>query len=327
MTDLAWIIRSALVAACTLIAPVLVVSPAHAQDAKTIRVIVPLLAGAGTDVIARTFTAALAQGLGQPVIVENKAGAATTLGANFVAKSAPDGLTLLAATTSTLSVLPNVQKPPYDTLRDLVPIAAFSSSPFVVVVAADSRFKTLSEVISAARAEPGKITFASSGTGTMTHMVVELLSVVAKAGLAHIPYKGVTGAYTDVLGGRIDLLADAPASTLPQIRGNRMRALAVTAPQRSPLLPSVPTVAELGLAGAEADFTTGLLAPAGTPAGTLARLQSESLKVAQSAEFRAYLATQGYEPLAADGEAFGRIIRAGLAKWALVVKERNIKVE
>ena len=303
-----------------------VAGAAMAQD-KTIKVIVPLLAGAGTDVIARTFSAALAQGLGQPVIVENKAGAATTLGTNFVAKSTPDGYTLLVATTSTLSVLPNVQKPPYDTLKDLLPIAAFSSSPFVVVVAADSRFKTLAELIAAARAEPGKLTFASSGTGTMTHMVVDLLSVVAKTNLAHIPYKGVTGAYADVIGGRIDLLADAPASTLPQIRGLRMRALAVTSPHRSPMLPNVPTVGELGLAGSEADFVTGLIAPAGTPDAIVARLQSETLKIAQSAAFKDYLAQQGYESLVADGAEFGKIIRAGLAKWANVVRERNIKVE
>ena len=305
----------------------LLTCPAHAQDAKTIHVIVPLLAGAGTDVVTRTFTNALSQRLGQPIVVENKAGGATMLGANYVVKSAPDGTTLLAATTSTLSVLPNVQKPPYDTLKDLVPIVAFSVSPFVFGVAAESRFKTLAELIAAARAEPGKLTFGSSGTGTLTHMVVELLSVVARANFAHIPYKGVTGAYTDVIGGRIDLLADAPASMLPQVRGGRMRALVVTAPQRLPTFPGVPTVAELGLVGAEADFTTGLLAPAGTPVAVIARLQAESLKVAQSAEFHAYLATQGYEPLAADGAEFGRIIRAGLAKWERVVRERNIKVE
>jgi tripartite-type tricarboxylate transporter receptor subunit TctC len=305
----------------------LLAGAATAQDAKTIHVIVPLLAGAGTDVVTRTFVNALALRLNQPIVVENKAGGATTLGANFVAKSAPDGYTLLAATTSTLSVLPNVQKPPYDTLRDLVPVAAFSVSPFVFGVAADSRFKTLEELIAAAKAAPGKLTFGSSGTGTLTHMVVELLSVVAKANMQHVPYKGVTGAYADVIGGRIDLLADAPASMLPQVRGGRMRALVVTAPQRLPTFPGVPTVAELGLAGAEADFTTGLLAPAGTPPAVLARLQAESLKVAQSAEFHAYLATQGYEPLAADGAQFGRIIRDGLAKWATVVKERNIKVE
>ncbi len=294
---------------------------------KSLRLIVPLLAGSGTDVIARTFAAALAQGLGQPVIVENKAGAATMLGANFVAKSTPDGYTLLVATTSTLSVLPTVQKPPYDTVRDLVPIAAFSSSPFVVVVAGESRFKTLPELIAASKADPGKLTFASSGTGTMTHMVVELLSVVGRAHFTHVPYKGVTGAHVDVIGGRIDLVADAPASTLPHIKGGRFRALAVTSPHRSPMLPNVPTVGELGLAGSEADFITGLLAPAGTPKDAIARLQSETLKIANSAEFKEFLATQGYESLAAGSAEFAKLIRQGLVKWTAVVRERNIKIE
>jgi len=302
---------------------------AQAQEypVKPLHLIVPLLPGAGTDVIARTFANALAQGLGQQVVVENKAGAATTLGANYVAKSTPDGYTLLVATTSTLAVLPTVQSTPYDTVKDLVPIAAFSISPFVVCVSAESRFKTLNDLIAAAKAEPGKLTYASSGTGTLTQMAVELISVVAKVNLLHVPYKGVTGAYPDVLGGRIDVIADAPASTLPQIKANKFRALAVTSMRRSPMLPDVPTVAELGLKGAESDFVTGLLAPAGTPRAVIVRLQNESLKVAQSAPFRDFLALQGYEPLSANSADFTKEIRDGLVKWAAVVKERNIKVE
>jgi tripartite-type tricarboxylate transporter receptor subunit TctC len=299
---------------------------AGAQD-KAIHVIVPLLAGSGTDVVTRTFVAALSQRLGQPIVVENKAGGATMLGANHVARSAPDGLTLLSATTSTLSVLPNVQKPPYDTLKDLVPIAAYSVSPFVFGVSAESKYKTLGDMIAAAKASPGTLTFGSSGTGTLTHMVVELLSVVAQANFKHIPYKGVTGAYTDVIGGRVDFLADAPASMLPQVRGNRVRALVVTAPQRLPNLPNVPTVVELGLADAEADFTGGLLAPAGTPAALLARYESAALQVARSEAFRDYLATQGYQPLPLDSAQFAKLIRDGLAKWERVVRERKIKVE
>ena len=305
----------------------LVTGPARAQDSKTIHVIVPLLAGAGTDVVTRTFVNALAQRLNQPIVVENKAGGATLLGASYVAKSAPDGLTLLGATTSTMSVLPSVQRNAQDTLKDLVPIAAFSVSPFVFGVAAESRYKTVGELIAAAKADPGKLTFGSSGTGTLTHMVVELFSVVTRANFAHIPYKGVTGAYADVIGGRIDFLADSPASMLAQVRGGRMRALVTTAPRRLPTFPAVPTVAEIGFPDAEADFTTGLLAPVGTPGPVIARLQGESLKVAQSPEFHAYLATQGYEPLALDGAGFGKVIKDGLAKWERVVKERNIKVE
>jgi tripartite-type tricarboxylate transporter receptor subunit TctC len=307
----------------------LLVSPAHAQEFPTrpLRLIVPLLPGSGTDVVARTFAAALARGLAQSVVVENKAGAATTLGANFVAKSTPDGYTLLVATTSTLSVLPTVQATPYDTVKDLMPVAAFSLAPFVLCVSAESRFKTLNDLIAAARAEPGRLTYASSGTGTLTQMAVELVSVVAKINLLHVPYKGVTGAYPDVLGGRIDLIADAPASTLPQIKGNRFRALAVTGVQRSPMLPDAPTVAELGLKGAESDFITGILAPAGTPQAVITRLQNEALKVAQSAEFREFLAQQGYEPLSANSADFAKHVRDGLVKWAAVVKERNIKVD
>ena len=220
-----------------------------------------------------------------------------------------------------------MQKPPYDTQKDLVPIAAFSVSPLVFGASAESKHASIGELIAAAKAQPGKLTFGSSGTGTLTHMVVELLGVVAQVNFTHIPYKGVTGAYTDVMGGRVDFLADAPASMLPHVRSNRIRALVVTAPQRLPTLPGVPTVAESGMAGAEADFATGLLAPAGTPAALLARYEAAALQVAQSQSFHDYLATQGYEPLAADGAQFARIIRGGAAKWERVVRERNIKVE
>jgi tripartite-type tricarboxylate transporter receptor subunit TctC len=182
-------------------------------------------------------------------------------------------------------------------------------------------------MLAAAKANPGKLTFGSSGTGTLTHMAVELLGVVAQVNFTHVPYKGVTGAYTDVIGGRVDFLADAPASMLPHIRGNRVRALVVTAPQRLAQLPNVPTVAEAGLAAAEADFTTGLLAPAGTPAALIARYEAAALQVAQSQAFKDYLASQGYEPLAANGAQFANIIREGSAKWERVVRERNIKVE
>jgi tripartite-type tricarboxylate transporter receptor subunit TctC len=299
---------------------------ALAQD-KTIHVVVPLLAGSGTDVVTRTFVAALSQRLGQPIVVENKAGGATALGAGHVAKSTPDGLTLLAATTSTLSLLPTVQKPPYDTQKDLAPIAAFSVSPLVFGTSAESKYANLADFIAAAKANPGKLTFGSSGTGTLTHMAVELFAVVAQVNFTHVPYKGASGAYADVIGGRVDFLADAPASMLPHVRGNRMRALVVTAPQRLAQLPNVPTVAEAGLAAAQADFTTGLLAPAGTPAAVMARYEAAALQVAQSQAFKDYLASQGYEALAANGAQFTKIIREGSAKWESVVRERNIKVE
>lgn len=299
---------------------------AQAQD-RTIHVVVPLLAGAATDVVTRQFVAAVSQRLGQPIVVENKAGGATMLGAQAVAKSAPDGLTLLSATTSTLCVLPSVQPMARETLKDLVPIAAFSISPFVYAVSAEAKYQNFGELLAAAKANPGKLTFGSSGTGTLTHMVVELMSVIGKVNFTHVPYKGVTGAYADVMGGRVDFLADGPASVLTQVRANRMRPMVVTAPQRLPTLPNVPTVAELGLAGAEADFTGGLLAPVGTPPAVIARYEAAALEVARSAAFRDYLASQGYEAFSADSAQFAKLIRDGAAKWERVVKERGIKVE
>jgi tripartite-type tricarboxylate transporter receptor subunit TctC len=220
-----------------------------------------------------------------------------------------------------------VQKPPYDTQKDLAPIAAFSVSPLVFGTSAESKYANLADFIAAAKANPGKLTFGSSGTGTLTHMAVELFAVVAQVNFTHVPYKGASGAYADVIGGRVDFLADAPASMLPHVRGNRMRALVVTAPQRLAQLPNVPTVAEAGLAAAQADFTTGLLAPAGTPAAVMARYEAAALQVAQSQAFKDYLASQGYEALAANGAQFTKIIREGSAKWESVVRERNIKVE
>jgi tripartite-type tricarboxylate transporter receptor subunit TctC len=300
---------------------------AETYPVRPMRMVVPLFVGAGTDIIARQMAAALAQGLGQTVVVDNKPGASTTLGAGFVAKATPDGYTMLAATTSTLSVVPNVMRPPYDSVKDFIPVAAFCVSPFVYVVSSGASFKTLDELIAAAKANPGKLSFGSSGTGTLTHMVVELLAVVAKVNFTHVPYKGVTGAYTDILGGRIDFVADSPASTLGQVKAGKFRAIAVTSPKRSPLLPQVPAVSELGLRDAESDFVTGLLLPAGSPQHVVARLQSETLAVARSAEWREFLARQGYEPLAYDSRQFAERVATELRKWAAVVRERDIKVQ
>jgi tripartite-type tricarboxylate transporter receptor subunit TctC len=300
---------------------------ADSYPIRPVRLVVPLFAGAGTDIIARQVASALSQRLSQSVVVDNRPGASTTLGTQLVAQSTPDGYTLLVATTSTLSVLPNVMKPPYDTVKDLAPVAAFCVSPFIFVVSGESRIKSLADLVTSARANPGRITFGSSGTGTLTHMVVELFSVVARINLQHVPYKGVTGAYTDVLGGRIDLVADAPASTLPNIKAGRFRALAVTSPKRNALLPDVPSMAELGYAAAESDFVTGLLAPSGSPKPVVARLQNEVLRIAHSPEFKEFLAQQGYEALALTSDEFSARIRTELVKWSRVVRERNIKVE
>lgn len=322
-----YLARIGIAGCCLLGAAAIPAGAAEAYPVRPMRMVVPLFVGAGTDIIARQMAGSLAQSLGQSVVVDNRPGASTTLGAGFVAKATPDGYTMLAATTSTLSVVPNVMRPPFDSLKDFVHVAAFCVSPFVYVVSAAAPYKSLEELIATAKTHPGKLSFGSSGTGTLTHMVVELLAVVAKANFTHVPYKGVTGAYTDILGGRIDFVADSPASTLGQVKAGKFRAIAVTSPKRSPLLPAVPTVSELGLRDAESDFITGLLLPAGSPQPVIARLQAETLKIARSTEWREFLARQGYEPLAYDSARFAERVRSELGKWATVVRERNIKVQ
>jgi len=318
--------------ALKLVAILCLLAPAAAQAAepfpnRPVRLVVPLFTGAATDIVARRLGESLAQGLGQSVVVDNRPGASTTLGANLVAKSTPDGHTLLVATTSTLAVVPNVMKTPYDTVKDLQPIAAFCVAPFVFLTSAESKFRTLDDLLGAARANPGKVSYGSSGTGTITHMAVELLGLASKVNFAHVPYKGVTGAYVDVIAGRLDFLTDAPASSQGQIKAGRMRALAVTGPKRSSLMPGVPTVAELGLREAESDFVTGVVAPAGTPRPVVARLQGEILRIARSQEFRDFLAAQGYDSQIFDGAEFSNRVRNELAVWARVVRERGIKAE
>ena len=300
-----------------------------AQDypVRPIRMILGFAPGGSTDLVARVVAAKMTESWGHQAVVDNRPGANGMIGADLVAKANPDGYSLLLSSIGPMAINASLYKMPYDIVADFAPITYTGNVTNLLVVHPTVPVTNVKELIALAKAQPGKLTFGSSGTGSLTHMVVELLSVVAAVNFTHVPYKGVTGAYTDVIGGRIDFLADSPASMMPQVRGGRMRGLVVTAPKRLPTFPGVPTVAELGMADAEADFTTGLLAPPGTPAPVFARLQAESLKVAQSPEFHAYLATQGYEPLAADGAAFGKVIKEGLAKWERVVRERNIKVE
>ncbi|HZR03306.1 MAG TPA: tripartite tricarboxylate transporter substrate binding protein, partial [Burkholderiales bacterium] len=252
---------------------------AQEYPAKPINIVVPLLAGSASDVIGRTFAPEFSKALGQPVIIDNKAGAATTIGASYVVKSPPDGYTVLLATSSTLSVLPSVQAMPFDPVKDLMPVAAYARTPMMVLVSAESPYKSLAEFVSAARAAPGKLTFASTGVGTVTYMAVELFSVVANIRLTHVPYKASAGSYTDVMGGRVDMVMGAPASTMALITGGKFRPLAISSPQRSPALPNVPTFAELGFAGAESDYFDGLAVPAGTPKAIVARLEAEALKI------------------------------------------------
>jgi tripartite-type tricarboxylate transporter receptor subunit TctC len=303
---------------------------AAAQEYPTrpVTLVVALLPGAATDLIARTLAPALGQALGVPVVVENKAGAATALGAGFVAKSTPDGYTALVATSSTLSVLPSVTPNlPFDVAKDLVPVAAYARTPMMIMVSSDSPYKTLADVVSAAKASPGKLTFASTGVGTLTHMALELFCSVADIKLTHVPYRAAAGSYVDVVAGRIDMVMGAPATAHSLINAGKLRPLAISSDRRNALFPNVPTFVELGYPGADSEFFDGLSVPAGTPAKVIDRLQKATLTVARSPEFKAFLAREGTESLAADAPTFAAMLNEDRAKWTKLVRERNIKVE
>lgn len=310
--------------------PVTNISAAVAQTypAHAVTLVVALLPGAATDLIARALAPQLGQALNGSVVVENKAGAATALGAGFVARSAPDGYTVLVATSSTLSVLPSVNPNlPFDAVKDLIPVAAYARTPMMIMTSSESRFKTLADMVNAAKAAPGKLTFASTGVGTLTHMALELFFSVANIKLTHVPYRAASGAYVDVVAGRIDLVMGAPATAHSLIVAGKMRPLAISSDKRNALFPEVPTFAELGYADAESDFFDGLSVPAGTPPAVVDRLQTATLAAARSPEFKAFLEREGTESLAADSATFAKMLSDDRAKWVKLVRERNIKVE
>ena len=260
----------------------LVAGAAMAQryPAKPIRLIVPFPPGGGTDIAARTIANKLSESVKWTFVVENKPGAGGNLGVEQAVKSPADGYTLLIGQTSNLAINPTLYvKLPYDSLKDLSPVALIVSAPVVFVVAANSRYASLGDLLAAAKRDPGGITFASPGNGTVSHLAGELLQRAAGVKLTHVPYKGASQALTDTLGGQVQSFMSSVPSALSQIKGGRLRAIAVTSAKRSPELPDAPTIAESGYGGFEANTWYGLLAPAGTPAPVIARLNAEVIKV------------------------------------------------
>jgi tripartite-type tricarboxylate transporter receptor subunit TctC len=303
---------------------------ASAQDypSKPIKLIVPFPPGGGTDISARTVANKLAEGGRWTFVVENKPGAGGNLGVEQAVKSAPDGYTLVIGQTSNLAINPALYaKLPYDPLKDLSPVALLVAAPVVLVVAESSRYKSLGELIAAAKKDPGTVTYASPGNGTVSHLSGELLQRASGVKLTHVPYKGAAQALTDTLGGQVQSFMSSVPSALGQIRSGRLRALAVTSERRSPQLPAVPTVAESGYAGFEASTWYGLLAPAGTPPPIVARLNAEVNRALGAPEVRERLASEGGEPLGGSPERFAAFLAAEHAKWGRVVRESGAKVD
>ena len=318
--------------AALLAAAVLAVSTAvRAQQdfpAKPIRIVVPFAPGGGNDVFARQLGTRLGATLGQQVLIDNRPGAGGTVGTDAVAKAAPDGYTLLLGHTGTLAINPALYpKLPYDAKTDFVAVGPLAQAPLVLVVPASSKLRTLAELIAAARAAPGKVSYASSGNGTGGHLAGELLEELAAIKWLHVPYKGTAPALTDVLGGQVDAMFSVIPPALPQIEAGRLRAVAVTGAKRSARLPQVPTVAEAGIKGYESALAYGLVAPKGTPEPVLKVLGAALAQAVESPQLRAAFRAEGAEPLAGSAADFAALTRAESEKWARVIRAAAIKPE
>jgi len=294
---------------------------------KTVKIVVPFAPGGSTDIFARLVGERLSVSLGQPVIVENRAGASGNIGAEAVAKAAPDGYTLLMATTGVMAINNALFKQMgYDAAKDFEPVVFIASITNVLSVPNDLPAKNVAELVALAKKEPGKLSFASSGAGSSTHLSAELFKSMAGVELIHIPFKGSGQALIDVVAGRVSMIFDNMPSALPHIRGGKLRALGVTGSRRSGALPEVPTIAEAGVPGYESLSWSGFAAPASTPRDIVQRLNRETGAILATADMRQKLAEQGADAVGGAPEAFAAHIRAEREKWGRLVRERNIVV-
>jgi tripartite-type tricarboxylate transporter receptor subunit TctC len=299
-------------------------SAAHAFPDKPIRIVVPFSPGGGADLIARTLASELAKELGQPLIVDNKPGAGTVIGSDLVAKGAPDGYTLLLSSIAH-SVNPALaDKLPYSTEKDFVPVAMLVRSPNVLVVRADSPFKSVRDLIDAARAKPGGLTYASPGNGTSSHLAGALFEDLAKVRLRHVAYKGSAPALTDLLGGQTDILFGTSGSVGPFVDSGKMRALAVTSAGRSSAYPNVPTMIEAGVPGYVTEGWYGLHAPAGTPVAVIEKLNAAARKATNTQAFKSKLVHEGMVVQTGAPAEYESYVRSEIARWSKLVKNNVI---
>jgi tripartite-type tricarboxylate transporter receptor subunit TctC len=306
--------------------------PAYAQaDAKPIRIVVPFAAGGGNDVFARQMAKGLGELRKSGVIVDNKPGAGGNLGAEQVARSTPDGSTLLLGHTGTVSINPALYKGlKFDARKDLVPVAMFASSALVLVVPAASKVRSVADLVAEAKARPGLLDYASSGSGTGGHLTGELFAQRTGTKLNHIPYKGTNPALTDLAGGQVQMMFSVIPPALALVKSGRLRAIAVTGDKRLPTLPDVPTVAESGLrelSGFESTLTYGILAPRGTSDAFVKELAAQMLKVAGEKEFQSRLDVEGAVPLLGGPAEYAALIARESAMWAAIVKSSGAVVE
>ncbi|MBC7780044.1 MAG: tripartite tricarboxylate transporter substrate binding protein [Proteobacteria bacterium] len=303
-------------------------APAQSWPDRPVRVIVPVPAGGTPDVIARLVTAPMGALLGQTMVIDNRGGAGGMIGAEVAAKAIPDGYTLFLSSPGPMVILPHLQKKTgYDPIVDFAPIGLISSGPFLLIVHPSLPAKSVRELLALARAQPGKLDYASAGNGAANHLAMELFKSLAGVNLSHVPYKGAPQAVTDVLAGQVPMMFNSIAPVAQFIRTERVRVLGISSAARSPQLPDVPTIAEAGVPGFEATTWFGMLAPANTPRALILRLNQVLAKVVQSPEVRAQLEAQGHDPAIGTPEAFGQFIRNDFAKYAKVVRQSGARID
>ena len=318
-------IAAILTAFCCLLA--LSGSAQQIYPAKTVRIVVPFAPGGSTDIFARYIADKLGPVLGQPVVVENRSGAAGNIGAEAVARSAPDGYTQLMATTGVMSINNALYaNMTYDAAKDFEPVIFVASITNVLVVAPDLPATSVRELVALAKAKPGALSFGSSGAGSSTHLSSELFKSMAGIDILHIPYKGSSQALTDLIAGRISMIIDNMPGAIGFIKEGRVRALGVTGSKRSPALPDVPTIAEAGVPGYESLSWSGLAVPAGTPKDIVVRLNREIAAILTQPDIRDKLAQAGAEPVGGPPQQFADHIRSEREKWSKLIRERGITV-
>jgi tripartite-type tricarboxylate transporter receptor subunit TctC len=304
--------------------------PAAAQTypGKPIKIIVPFTPGGSNDVLARVIAEKLGTAWGQPVVVENKPGAAGHIGAEAAAKSPPDGYTLFVAPNDILTIAPALySKLPYDPIKDYAPVAMLGALPIVLVVNSNSPIKSVKELIAAAKAKPDSLSYASSGGGTPQHVSAEMFKLMTGAPMLHVPYKGTGPAMTDLLGGQVQVLFSPINSAIPHIKSGKLRALAVASEKRVSYLPEVPTMQEAGVPGYKNDIWIALLAPAGTPKDVVDKLNREVNVILRMPDVKEKLNAQGIEPVTMTAAELGALIASDTPRWAKIIKDTGVKID
>lgn len=301
---------------------------AQSYPARPVRLIVPFPAGGAVDITARAVGAELTKSLGQQVIVENRTGAGGNIAAEAAARAAPDGYTLFMATSAILAVNPVLYtKVPFDPIKDFAPVSLVASAANILIVHPSMPVNTVQELVALLRANPGKYTYGSSGTGTSTHLAAELFKMMAKVDLLHIPYKGGPPSLADLVAGQVNMIFELVPTATPVVKSGKVRALGVAGPRRAPVLPDVPLIAEAGLPGYESTIWFGIVVPIATPAPIVTRLANEIAEAVKQPDLRDRLTNMGYEVGSTTPERMAELVRAELPKWSRVVKAAGAKLD